>query len=110
MLSRHLKKFTYNQETGGEWVDSVYIEGTITNISFDAAPFPIDQKTLSLLPEGAIQPDSIRIYTKYDLGEILETDIIRVDNNKKYRVYQGKPFQEIADLKIYLLNRIEGES
>ena len=110
LLKRHLKDFEYLEETGGSYVGGIYVEGTITPIAFTAAPFPIGQLELRLFPQGALNFDDIKIYTKYDLSDAIDVNIKRISDNKIYRLLKNKPYQEIADLKVYILKRIEGES
>ena len=110
LLKGHLKDFEYLEETGGAYgVGGVWITGTISSIPFTAAPFPLGEK-LRLLSQGALDYKDIKIYTKYDLVEVGDKDIKRLDKNETFRLYDVKPYEEIADLKVYILKRIVGES
>jgi hypothetical protein len=110
LLKNHLKDFEYLKETGGSYVNGVYVPGSITAIPFTAAPFPIGQLELKLFPQGILNFDDIKIYTKYDLVDAIDKDIKRNSDNKTYRLLKNKPYKEMADLKVYILKRIEGES
>ena len=109
LLKRHLKDFVIIDKSV-TWVNGEAILQEIEEITFKGIPMPIDQRTLSLLPQGALSNDSIRIYTKQDLGQLENKYIKRLSDNKVYRVYNAKAFQELADVKIYLLDKWEGES
>lgn len=110
LLTRNLKNFEYIEETGGDYVNGVWQEGTTTVIPFKAAPFPVTEKELKLFDEGALSFQDIKIYTKHDLGSVIDKGIKRVSTQETFRLYNSKPYLEIADLKMYILKRIEGES
>lgn len=108
LLRKHLKNFQYIPDNGG-YVDGIWEETAGTAIDFKAVPFPIGQKELKLFDEGALNLDDIKIYTKYDLGNAIDKDIKRVSTNEVFRLFNAKPFQEIADLKIYILKKWTGD-
>lgn len=111
LLKRHLKSFEYIQETGGEYNSKgIYEVETAENIEFKAVPMPISQYDLKLFPQGALNYDDIKIYTKYDLQNAIDKNIKRLFDGNTYRLINTKPFREIADIKIYILKRLEGES
>ena len=111
LLDEQLKTFSYNTETDGYLgTDGIYVEGTITTTSFEAVPFPVSQYDLRLFPQGALSYDDIKIYTKTNLGNAVEKTITRDYDNSEYRLLKATPYKELADLKVYILKRIEGES
>lgn len=110
LLKRHLKDFKYISYPDGEYVDFTWVPGTPVEIPFTAAPFPIGEKELRLFPQGALSFNDIKIYTYEDLGDVVDKDIKRVSNDETFRLINAKPYTEIADLKVYILKRIEGES
>lgn len=105
LLKRHLKDFIQVKETGSGWSNGEWVEGSLEEISFKAAPFPVDQYTLNLIPQGAVNQDSIKLYTNYIIDNAIDVKIKR--NDVVYSVYKNKPFKEIADLYIYILNKEE---
>lgn len=88
----------------GSYVKGDYIsEDSVKEIK--AICFPIDQRTMSLLPQGAVTKDSIKLYSKEPLENISEVYIVRKATNIKYRVYSDKPYITYDSLNVYLLNK-----
>ena len=110
LLKRHLKDFEYLERTGDSYVNGLFIPGSVAATLFTAAPFPIGQLELKMFPQGALNFDDVKIYTKYDLGNAIDKDIKRVNDGNIYRLMKSKPYKEMADLKVYILKRVEGES
>lgn len=110
LLPQHMKSFAYVSESGGGYTNGIWVDGTKTDISFTAAPFPISEKEMSLLPQGELSFNDIKIYTKYDISNAINKSIKRTGTTETFSLYNVKPFKEIADLKIYILKRVEGES
>lgn len=108
LLTNHLKSFQYIEDSGS-YVDGIWTESLQDPVNFKAAPFPINQRDLKLFPQGALSLDDIKLYTKYDLSDVIDKNIKRVSTSEIFRLYQAKPFQEIADLKIYILKKWTGE-
>jgi hypothetical protein len=109
-LKRHLKTFYYEEDSEGTYTDGLYVDGDITETEFEAVPMPLKGYELSLFSQGALNFDGIKIYTKYDLGNAVDKTIKRGSDLASYRLISAKPYKEIANLKIYVLKRIEGES
>ncbi len=84
------------------------LEPVIVSTTFKADVFPVGGRSTSayesqLLQNGDIQTDSKRIYTKFDLTDIIDKTFKY--KGKNYQVYQGQPFDDTADLRVYYLNR-----
>lgn len=105
LLKRHLKSFVYLKQDGG-YVNGLWVDGEIERTQFKAAPFPVDANTLKLYPEGTIRRDDLLLYTKKTLDN-LESEIERVADGKKYRIFDEVSYLEIADLKVYLIRRVD---
>lgn len=105
LLKRHLKSFIYLKQDGG-YVNGLWDAGGIEKIQFKAAPFPVDANTLKLYPEGTIRRDDLLLYTKKTLDN-LESEVERVGDGKRYRIFDEVSYLEVADLKVYLIRRID---
>lgn len=109
LLKKHLKTFYYEEQTGS-YEDGIYVDGDIVETSFQAVPMPLSGYEIKLFSQGSLNFDGIKIYSKYDLGNAINKNIKRDYDSATYRLLKSKPYKEIADIKIYVLERIEGES
>jgi len=109
LLAKHLKNFYYEEKTG-DYVDGVWATDTSTETAFTGVPMPLNGYEINLLSQGSLNFDGIKVYTKYDLGNAIDKTIKRDYDEASYRLISAKPYKEIADLKVYVLKRIEGES
>jgi len=108
LLRSHLKKFSYTQECKGSYVDGVYVAGNSIEVSFEAVPLPLNGHELTLFSQGAVNFEGIKLYSKFDLGNAIDKSITRQSNSSVYRLISAKPYEEMADVKVYILRRLEG--
>ena len=54
----------------GIFVNGVWVEGTLTPISFDASVQALRPKEMQMLPEGRIVTQGYRLYTDYELKTV----------------------------------------
>lgn len=106
LLKKHLKNFIYFYETDGKYEDGIYVPGEQVLESFKAVPFPVDANTLKMYPEGAINVDDILLYTKKLLNNSTG-NVKRIIDNENYKIFDRVAFLEMADLKVYLLKRVD---
>lgn len=110
LLGKHLKNFYYEEKETGSYTDGVWVNGTSTDVLFVGVPMPLNGYEISLFSQGALNFDGIKVYTKYELGNAIDKTIRRGYDSASYRLIDAKPYKEIANLKVYVLKRIEGES
>ncbi|MGL4998547.1 MAG: hypothetical protein ACRC5T_06210 [Cetobacterium sp.] len=106
LLKKHLKNFIYFYETEGRYENGIYIPGERVEENFKAVPFPVDSNTLKMYPEGAVNVDDILLYTKKMLNNTLG-NVKRVSDNETYKIFDKIAFLEVADLKVYLVKRVD---
>ncbi|MGL5126154.1 MAG: hypothetical protein ACRC6U_09285 [Fusobacteriaceae bacterium] len=107
LLKKHLKNFKYFYETDGDYGDDgMYVPGEKIEENFKAVPFPVDANTLKLYPEGAINVDDILLYTKKNLNNTLG-QVKRESDGEVYQIFDKIAFLEVADVKVYLVKRVD---
>lgn len=106
LLKRHLKDFEYVNQAKGHYEGGVFIPGDVTTETFKGIMFPIDGNTLKLYPEGTFNADDKLLYTKKDLNNVDDFIVLKATDTK-YRIFREIKFDEIADLMIYLIMKVE---
>lgn len=106
LLKKHLKNFSFLQTQEGRYVNGLWEEGETIETTFKAVPFPVDANTLKLYPEGAVTSDDLLLYTKKSLDN-KEGRIKRETDGNIYRIFDEVAYLEIANLKVYLIKRVD---
>lgn len=106
LLKKHLKQFKYKYTEDDKYVSGVLVKGKETTIDFKAAPFPVDANTLKLYPQGTVNVDDILLYTKKVLNNV-NGEVVRVSTQESYRIFDIVKYLEVADLKVYLVKRVD---
>ena len=86
----------------GEYVAGKFIANDDSETTIQGAVFPIDQKSLTLLPEGSTYNNSVKIYCKTDIDDLSEVYIVRKSTNITYRIHNVSEFRNIDTLRLYL--------
>lgn len=106
ILKKLYKEFTFLQREEGHYEVGIWVEGSLVEKAFKAAPFPVDGNTMKLYPEGTINTEDLLLYTKFD--NLNKNDIVkRTFNSIEYRIFDNVNYLEIADLKVYLVKRVD---
>lgn len=106
LLKRHLKVFEYENHAKGHYEGGIFIPGETTTETFKGITFSIDGDTLKIHPEGTFNADDKVLYTKKDLNNV-DSFIILKSTGTKYRIFNEIEFDEMADLRIYLIMKVE---
>lgn len=106
LLKKHLKNFIYKYTEDDKYVNGILVPGKEVLENFKAVPFPVDANTLKLYPEGTVNRDDILLYTKKVLNNV-NGEVERVSTNEQYRIFDVVKYLEVADLKVYLVKRVD---
>ena len=105
LLDEHLEKYEiivtqYIQKKNG------MNDKTITSIKDQEGVFgTITNNEIKMFPQGAIDFDTIKLHTKNAISKGAE--VVRTSTGIKYYIYDNKNYGSIADLKTYILNRVD---
>lgn len=110
LLDDMLEEFTHNSEDIGHWENGEWVQDSTQATDFEGVILPLEQKDIQYLPEGLTNTNTQIVYTKENLDDVINVKFTRVLDGKIYRLYQYEGFKNLADLNVYLLARLEGES
>lgn len=105
LLDEHLESYNVEITENIKKTNGMY-DKNVTTIKNQSGVFgTITNNEIKMFPQGVIDFDTIKLHTKNAISK--GSEVIRVSTGLKYYIYANKNYGSIADLKTYILNRVD---